>query len=42
MLPEFSAEISYSDSQIVESDRKMLAERLWAEVDRMFVPSYRP
>jgi 1-acyl-sn-glycerol-3-phosphate acyltransferase len=42
MLPGFSAEISYSDIQVVESDRKAMADRLWAEVDRMFVPIVGP
>ena len=40
-LPGFVAEISYSDESIIEADRKRLAERLWAEVDRMFVPTVR-
>jgi len=38
MLPGFTAEISFGDTTIVEKDRKLLAERLWAELDRLFVP----
>lgn len=38
-LPGFTAEISYGDKPIVEADRKRLADRLWIEVDRLFVPT---
>ena len=37
-LPGFSAEISFSSTPIREDDRKLLAARLWEEVDRLFVP----
>ncbi len=38
MLPSFTAEITFGDTTMVEKDRKLLAERLWEEVDRLFVP----
>lgn len=37
-LPHFSAEIHFGSSTIQETDRKVLADRLWQAVDDLFEP----
>ena len=37
-LPSFKAEIRFGSVAIRETDRKVLADRLWREVDELFVP----
>jgi 1-acyl-sn-glycerol-3-phosphate acyltransferase len=37
-LPGFRAEISFGDQRVGEKDRKLLAEALWQQVNRLFDP----
>lgn len=40
--PPYRARIEYGSEPVVDDDRKRLAERLWREMDRRFVPSGGP
>ena len=37
-LPHFDVEVAYGETSILEKDRKLLAEKLWTEVDGLFRP----